>query len=85
VTKEFRKVLDGLKLHRPRISFYTLSHVCEAIGGESRDQVAVSAIMSHVDNSMAGNYRERISDERLVHVVGLSHGGCSVDHPRHLR
>jgi hypothetical protein len=47
--------------------------------------VAVSAIMSHVDNSMAGNYRERISDERLVHVVGLSHGGCSVDHPRHLR
>lgn len=49
--------------------FYALRHTFETIGGESRDQVAVNAIMGHVDSSMAGVYRERISDERLQSVV----------------
>jgi integrase len=49
--------------------FYTLRHVFETIAGESRDQVGVNAIMGHVDSSMAGQYRERISDERLRMVV----------------
>ncbi len=71
VSKEMRKLLGATELHRPGIGFYTLRHVFETIGGESRDQVAVSAIMGHVDNSMAGVYRERISDERLRQVVAV--------------
>ncbi len=69
VSQEFRKLLDTLKLHRPGLGFYALRHTFETIGGESRDQVAVSHIMGHADASMAGVYRERISDERLLAVT----------------
>jgi integrase len=54
---------------RKRLGFYTLRHCFETIGGESKDQVAVNSIMGHVDSSMAGHYRERISDERLRAVA----------------
>jgi integrase len=69
VSTEFTKLMRSLNLKRPGLSFYALRHVCETIGGESKDQVAVNAIMGHVDNSMAGVYRERISDERLKAVT----------------
>ena len=65
ITKEFRKLLGKLSLHRPRIGFYTLRHVFETIAGECRDQVAVDYIMGHARQDMASAYRERISDERL--------------------
>jgi integrase len=57
------------KLYRKGLGFYALRHVFETIGGESRDQVAVDAIMGHADQSMAAVYRERISDDRLRAVV----------------
>lgn len=56
-------------IYRPGLGFYALRHTFETIGGEARDQVAVDAIMGHVDSSMAGQYRERISDERLRRVT----------------
>lgn len=58
---------------RYRIGFYVLRHCFETIAGESKDQVAVNSIMGHVDNTMAGVYRERISDERLNAVVNTVH------------
>ena len=58
---------------RKGLGFYTLRHTFATIAGESRDQVAVNAIMGHVDNSMAGVYRERISDERLIAVTDTVH------------
>ncbi len=58
---------------RKRLGFYTLRHVAETIGGESRDQVAVDHIMGHARNDMASLYRERISDERLRAVVDCVH------------
>jgi integrase len=61
--------LDKLELHRRGLGFYALRHTFETIGGEFRDQVAVNAIMGHVDASMAAVYRERISDGRLKAVV----------------
>ncbi|MBA3484686.1 MAG: tyrosine-type recombinase/integrase [Pirellulales bacterium] len=69
LSAEMRKLLCKLKLHRPGLGFYALRHTFETIAGGGRDQVAVNAIMGHVDNSMAGVYRERISDERLRQVV----------------
>ncbi len=65
---EFAKLLKRLGLKRPGLNFYGLRRGFETIGGESRDQVAVDAIMGHVDPSMAGIYRQRISDERLAVV-----------------
>lgn len=64
-----RRLLKSLKLYRPGLSFYTLRHVFETVGGESRDQIAVNHVMGHADASMAGVYRERISDERLAAVA----------------
>lgn len=69
LSQEFKKLLDETGLYRPGRNFYALRHVAETIGGESRDQVAVNAIMGHVDATMAGHYRERISDERLRKVT----------------
>jgi integrase len=69
LTKEIRKLAITLAIHRPGLSFYALRHAFETIGGESRDQVAVNGIMGHVDSTMAGEYRERISDERLEAVT----------------
>ena len=65
VSKEFRKMLDTLNLYRCGLSFYTLRHQFETIAGGCRDQVAVNAIMGHVDSSMAAEYREDIADGRL--------------------
>ncbi len=69
ISQRFGKIVRDLGVHRRGLGFYTLRHVFETIGGECRDQVAVNAIMGHVDNTMATRYRERISDERLRAVV----------------
>jgi len=52
-------------------SFYDLRRTFETIGGDSRDQVAVDAIMGHAAASgdMAAVYRQRIDASRLVAVV----------------
>jgi integrase len=70
ITKEFNKLFPKAGVERwPGRSFYTLRHVFETIGGESRDQVAVDHIMGHARDDMASVYRERIGDERLKAVV----------------
>lgn len=53
----------------PRGGMYWLRHTFATIAGESQDQVAVNAIMGHVDPTMAAVYREEIGRERLVSVV----------------
>ena len=71
IGKEFSKLLTRLGMKRRGLNFYALRHTFEAIAGDSKDQVAVNAIMGHVDTSMAATYRERISDERLQAVVDI--------------
>ena len=69
ISAEFRKLLTKLGLHRSGLGFYALRHTFETIGGDSRDQVAVDAIMGHARDDMASAYRERIDDARLVAVT----------------
>ena len=69
ITKEFRKLLDDLDLHRKGLGFYTLRHVHRTIADRSRDRIACDSIMGHVDSTMAGVYVEAVEDSRLVAVV----------------
>ena len=71
LSKEFAKLLVALKMKRPGLGFYALRHTFETIGGESRDQAAVDAIMGHAPKSddMSAVYRERMTDERLKAVT----------------
>jgi integrase len=70
LSQRFAKLLSDLKINGRRgLGFYTLRHVFETVAGEAKDQIAVNSIMGHVDTSMAGVYRERISDERLRAVT----------------
>lgn len=71
ISKETAKLLKTLAIHRPGLNFYALRHTFETIAGETRDQVAVNAIMGHApaSNDMSSVYREQISDERLLAVT----------------
>jgi len=73
VVQECIKLLKKLKLHRRGLGFYTLRHTFETVAGGAKDQVAVNALMGHVDDSMAANYREKIEDDRLEAVTTHVH------------
>lgn len=68
VSHECRKTLVAAGVYRPGLSFYAIRHTFQTIGERSRDSQAVSFIMGHVDNSMAGVYREEFDNDRLVAV-----------------
>ena len=68
ITHATRKLLDKLKIEGNR-NFYAVRHSFETVAGDSRDQVAVNAVMGHDDGSMSNVYRERISDDRLRAVA----------------
>lgn len=53
----------------PHGTFGYFRHTFETVAGGSRDQVAVNAVMGHVDDSMAAEYREGIEDDRLEAVA----------------
>ncbi len=69
IAKATSKLLKTLGIYRRNVTFYALRHTFETIAGGCRDQVAVDAVMGHIDNSMAGEYREHIEDSRLCAVV----------------
>jgi integrase len=64
---------EWTSLYRLGLGFYALRHTFETIGGDSRDQVAVDALMGHARDDMASVYRERIDNARLQAVVDHVH------------
>ncbi|MBX3447954.1 MAG: hypothetical protein KF777_00255 [Planctomycetaceae bacterium] len=70
IARRFDLLVTTLKIpkHRGR-GFYSLRHQFETIAGECADQVSVNSVMGHSDNTMAGNYRHGVSDDRLRKAV----------------
>jgi len=64
VAKRFRSAREAARIKRG--GFYWLRHTFETVAGLCGDQVAVNAIMGHVDGSMAGVYREEVQESRLL-------------------
>lgn len=69
ITAWISKLLKFAKLNRPGLNFYALRHTLATIGGDTKDQVAVDAIMGHIRDDMASVYREKLFDHRLKAVV----------------
>lgn len=69
LAKKFSALLRKLDIYKIGRTFYALRHTFQTIGDQTKDPIAVSAIMGHVDGSMGGQYREEISMERLKSVT----------------
>ena len=71
LSQAYGKVLHALGVNgNSGRNFYTLRRQFEIVAGESRDQVAVDAVMGHVDDSMGAVYRQNvIGDDRLRDVT----------------
>jgi integrase len=69
----FAKLLKECGLYRASVGFYVLRHVHRTVADGARDPVACDLIMGHTDSTMAGHYRERLDDHRLVAVAQHVH------------
>ena len=69
ITQMCRKHLDRLGIYRPGLSFYAIRHTLQTIGDGAKDPPALAHIMGHVDQSMAGHYRQEMDPQRLQAVT----------------
>ena len=67
VGQDFATLARGLGI--AITGFYALRHTFRTVADQTLDPVACGLIMGHVDDSMAGQYRERVADERLLKVT----------------
>jgi integrase len=73
LTRNFTRLIGDLKIRQPGLSFYTLRHTYRTVADDCLDQPAINHTMGHRDATMAGNYRQRIKDERLEAVSHCVH------------
>jgi len=69
ISLRFARVLDGLKIRRTGVGFYSLRHTFRTWADEVHDQHAIHRIMGHAIPGMSGIYVEEISLNRLQAVV----------------
>ena len=69
VSKQTTSALKRAKIHRGGKSFYSLRHTFRTIADEVKDQPAADLIMGHDAGDMPADYRQAISDERLLAVT----------------
>lgn len=65
----FASLLARCGLDGKGLSFYRLRHTHRHIADSAGDQPAADALMGHVDNSMPGNYRGGVDDDRLKRIA----------------
>ena len=70
-TMTYNLKLLGMK--RKGLSFYSLRHTFESVGGGAKDQIAVDAIMGHITRGEGTTYRDFIDDKRLRDVTDYVH------------
>ena len=70
IGQEFKKLARKLDSQR---TFYDLRRTFQTIGDNSKDPVAVKAIMGHVDPSMSGVYRQLVPVDRLEAEASVVH------------
>ncbi|MEZ6063682.1 MAG: tyrosine-type recombinase/integrase [Planctomycetaceae bacterium] len=68
ISGAFSKMLERWGVKRPGLGFYSLRRTFETVAAETGDQITVDHIMGHIDQSMAGVYRQRIADAQLLRV-----------------
>lgn len=68
ISKAFRKLKVEAGIKVAGLGFNGGRHTFETIGGASKDQVAVNAVLGHKDKSIAANYRGYVQDSRLKDV-----------------
>ena len=73
LSAEFTKIRKKCDITARGKTFYGLRHTFQTIGDETRDFVAVSSIMGHVDQSISSHYRDKIGDDRLQAVTDHVH------------
>lgn len=73
ISASCRKVLDRLGIYRPGLSFYAIRHTLQTVGDGAKDPAALAHIMGHVDQSMAGHYRQEMDRDRLRAVADHVH------------
>jgi integrase len=69
LSRQFARLLHKLGINGRKGSFYNLRHTFRTVADETRDQPACDYLMGHADRSMAGHYREKIGDDRLLAVA----------------
>ncbi len=71
VSKEMRKVLGDLKIHRLGLGFYALRHTFQTIGEKTRDDDAVRYIMGHAEaaDDMGAVYSEEAPEDARLRAV----------------
>jgi len=68
LSEQFRTLLKRAGLAGRGLSFYRLRHLHRTLTDECLDWPAANVVMGHTDSTMAGVYRERVSDDRIKRV-----------------
>ncbi len=69
ISGHFGKFLRDEGLKRLGLNFYSLRRTFATIGAETGLQIAVNYVMGHVDASIPGVYRQRVSDDQITTVT----------------